>query len=117
VTSIPYCIGARSGALFYASAALARGGPALDHDIWQNEPSGELSIVIDGLWLVIRQSSDCARFRVFREPHDGACPDVLLASGTEADVSAAKIAARRTAMRIGTVTVTRVARPAVMGEQ
>ena len=89
----------------------------MDHEIWQGEPSGELSIVVHGLWLVIRKSSDCARFLVFREPHDGACPNVLLASGTEADVSAAKIAARRTAMRIGVVTATRVARPAVIGEQ
>jgi hypothetical protein len=83
----------------------------LDHDIWQDEPSGELSIVIHGLWLVIRKSSDCARFLVFRGHHDNARPEVLLASGTEADVSAAKIAARRTAMRLGAVTVARAGGP------
>lgn len=75
----------------------------MDHDIWQDEPSGELSIVIHGLWLVIRKSPDCARFLVFRGHHDCARPEVLLASGTEADVNAAKIAATRTAMRLGAV--------------
>jgi hypothetical protein len=88
-----------------------RGGSALDQEIWQNEPSGELSIAMHGLWLVIRKSPDCARFLVFRGHHDRLRPEFLLASGTEADVSDAKIAASRTAMRLGAVmTVARAGR-------
>jgi hypothetical protein len=80
----------RKCALSYVNAALAWDCSAVDHEYWRDESNGELSIVIRGLWLVIRKSPDCARFLVFRGHPDSARPEVLLASDTEADVSAAK---------------------------
>jgi hypothetical protein len=73
-------------------------------DAWLTEPSGELSTVTQRLRLVIRRFNGFARFLVFRlSAPDRQCDEMILSSGTAADVDAAKAAARQTATRLETV--------------
>ena len=58
-------------------------------------------MVIRNLRPIVHKSDDCARFLIIHQDfHNRADPDVLLASGTESDVNAAKTAAMKTEARI-----------------
>jgi hypothetical protein len=72
-----------------------------DHEIWRTEPDGERSAMLRNLRLIVRSSRDCARYMILRRATDnGECPEVLLESGTESNLNAAMVAARRAATRI-----------------
>jgi len=71
------------------------------HEIWHTEPDGDLSAVVQNLKLIVRRDNAYTRYLVLRGAGQGwGHADVILASGSEYDVSAAMIAATRTANRI-----------------
>jgi hypothetical protein len=69
--------------------------------MWREEPNGDLSAVLYGMRLVIRESNGFARFLLLGHPRraDGEA-EVLLESGSEDDVGAAK---ERAAQRAASV--------------
>jgi hypothetical protein len=71
------------------------------HEIWHTEPDGDVSAVVQNLKLIVRKDNAYTRYLVLRGSGQGRdYADVLLASGSEYDVSAAMIAATRIAIRI-----------------
>jgi len=88
----------------------------VENEAWQIGPSGELSTVVYSLRLVVRTSTDFARFLVLRRSaHGGEDHEILLASGSEADIAAAKLAARRMAMRLESVIPNQMTRSGPVG--
>jgi len=68
---------------------------------WHTEPDGRMSALVHNLKLVIRTFDDCARYVILQPATYGRNDlEVLLASGTEPNVSSAIIAASRAAARI-----------------
>ena len=79
---------------------MAYRGLPLRQDAWEIEPGGELSTEFGSLRLIIHQSADCARFRVVLSAGAHGSPELMLASGTEANLNAAIQAAIKAAVRI-----------------
>jgi hypothetical protein len=79
-----------------------------EQDVWRTEPSGDLSMVVRNLRLIIRKCSGFTRFLVLkRAAHGRRRPEAFLSSGMETNVDAAKLAAKRTATRLETVLANR----------
>jgi hypothetical protein len=70
-------------------------------EIWHRAPDGHLFAAVHSLRLIVRISGGYTRYLILeRGAHGKKGRDTMLASGTEANVNAAMIAARRAAMRI-----------------
>ena len=68
---------------------------------WYADAYGQLLATDHGLKLIVRQFDGCVRYLVVRTaPEGGRYGDIMLASGTELNVSAAMTAARRRASSI-----------------
>ena len=71
------------------------------HEIWYTEADGYFSAEVPGLKLIVRRSDTCARYVILRRTGDGGtCTEVMLSSGTEPNVEAAMVAAKKVATRI-----------------
>ena len=72
----------------------------MDREIWHTGPDGSVSTEIPGLKIIVRKSDGCARYVILQSAGYGSCAEVMLSSGTEPNVDAAILAARRAATRI-----------------
>ena len=73
----------------------------MDHETWRTELDGQLSVEVRDLKLIVRRSDACARYVILQRGRSGGmCAEVMLSSGTEANVEAAMVAAKRVATRI-----------------
>ncbi len=71
------------------------------HHMWRTEPNGDLSAIILDLRLVVHEGDSFSRFLLLSRSHDGSANhEVLLESGCEDDVDAAKARAVRRAVRL-----------------
>jgi hypothetical protein len=75
----------------------------LEYEICHRSPDGQLCAAVDSLSLIIRKSGDYTRFLILQRSHGKKGQDAMLASGTEPNVDAAMIAARRAVTRIASV--------------
>jgi hypothetical protein len=81
---------------------------SMEHDVWRVEPSGDQSMVVHKLRLIIGRCGGFTRFLVLKRSAHGECrSEALLSSGMETNVDAAKLAATRTATRLETVLANR----------
>ena len=72
----------------------------MDRGTWRTASDGQVSAEVHGLKLVVRRAGTCARFVVLQPyGHAEARAEIMLSSGTEPTVSAAKAAAERAAAR------------------
>ena len=70
----------------------------MDHETWRTELDGDLSVEVRDLKLIVRRSDACARYVILQRGRSGGmCAEVMLSSGTEANVEAAMVAAKRVA--------------------
>ena len=73
----------------------------LGREEWHADTDEQSSATVRSLKLMIRKADNCARYLVFgRVGSDEAACEIMLASGTEPNVSEAMMAAERTAARI-----------------
>ena len=73
----------------------------VEHEIWHEEADGHFSAEVPGLRLIVRKSDNCARYVILQRAGYGrSCVEVMLSSGTESNVDAAMVAARKAATRI-----------------
>jgi hypothetical protein len=80
------------------------GHQTVDHVSWQLEADGQLSAAVQNLRLVIRKAEGCVRYLILRRsPRNGGFPEIMLSSGTESNLDAAMMAARRVAIRIESI--------------
>ena len=69
---------------------------------WQTVSDGNLSAEFSGLRLIVRRSDSYARYVILKRAGQSiSCTEVMLSSGTEANVEAAIVAATKVAARIG----------------
>jgi hypothetical protein len=79
-----------------AASAVLEGAMGSD---WHTNSNGELSATVHDLRVIIRPCAGYIRYLILRHDTRAECPEVLLRSGTESDVSRAMIAARLAAER------------------
>ena len=73
----------------------------MDHETWRTELDSQISVEVRDLKLIVRRSDACARYVILQRGRSGGmCAEVMLSSGTEANVEAAMVAAKRVATRI-----------------
>jgi hypothetical protein len=72
----------------------------VDREIGNTAADGDVSTEIPGLKIIVRKSDGCARYVILQSAGYGSCAEVMLSSGTEPNVDAAIVAARRVAARI-----------------
>jgi hypothetical protein len=75
-------------------------GPA-DQCLWRSEPDGKLSASRGGLLMVVQEpvAEGFVRFLIFRQRASGQRIPSLIGSGTQTDLTAAKLAAETMAAR------------------
>ena len=72
----------------------------MDQKTWRIAYDGQVSAEFHGLKLVVHRAGTCARYVVLQPcEHAEARAEIMLSSGTEPTVSAAKAAAERAAAR------------------
>ena len=79
----------------------------MDREIRHTGPDGSVSIEIPGLKVIVRKSDGCAQYVILQSDGYGSCAEVMLSSGTEPNIDAAILAARRAATRIDVVLTAR----------
>jgi hypothetical protein len=75
----------------------------VDREVWHTEPDGSVSTEIPGLKIIVRKSDGCARYVILQSTGYGSCAEAMLSSGTEPNVDAAILSARRAATRIDVI--------------
>ena len=76
-------------------------GEQVVHETWHTVSDGRLSTEFHGLRLVVRKSDADARYVILKRAGYGrSSAEVILSSGTEANVEAAIVAATKVAARI-----------------
>lgn len=79
----------------------------MDREVWHTESDGSVSTEIPGLKIIVRKSDGCARYIILQSTGSGSYAEAMLSSGTEPNVDAAILSARRAATRIDVILAAR----------